>query len=425
MVSPDSTPSSNGARPGDDAGQPTGAAPDPMLASWAAIVLERWRMVAATMVAAIVAAVLVSLIWPDHYTAKTLLALNQTQAADPRAQLLSSQLPMLLPGFGGGSNDSKLVGTVLDSRSLKDSVENRFGERVRFTTTQDAADGSITVEVTDHDPERATRAAAAFPDLINGILARLSASSRGHKEHALRQQVALARRALDASEDSLVHFQRAQHVPDIEEQARQTIDAVVALQQQIAEKEVALSMLRRTATPDNPQLRSAVAELQALQRQVQQLSRGTAGQILLPLQTSPELKAVSLRLLGQYTTDQQVYISLLAALTQAEVDAVGDVPTVNVVDIPVVPEKPTGAPLPVVIALAAILGLLAGIAAAIGGVRMREAEADARYAPLFGAWRGFRADLAGLVRFRRRRRRHAVAAPAEAPVAAEADAEFS
>jgi uncharacterized protein involved in exopolysaccharide biosynthesis len=389
------------ARGPGDGDRGAGEAREPAFVAWVAVALDRWRFIAIVALTAVIAALVVGLLMPQSYVARTLLAPAPTQAA-PRAQFLNAQMPLMLAaGLSGTDPNTKIIGTLLESRSLTDSIHNRFGN-VRITATQKATDGSISVVIHARTPESAALAANAYPEFLNGILTRMAAEARRHKQAMLREQVGMARQELERSQDSLVAFERAQHAPDLEQQAKRTVDAAAELQQQIAEKEVALRVLRRTATPANPQLISAEAELASLRTQLEKFTRGGNGPVLLGLESSPELKARSVRLLGEYTKDQQVYLSLLAALTQAQIDDADQLPVVTVVDSAVLPVAPSGASLPIVGALAAVLGVLAGAVLAIAGDALDGAREDGRYARVFAAWRRFRGDLRMLGRSRRR-----------------------
>lgn len=371
--------------------------------------LDRWRVIAVTILTALIVAGAVRLIIPRKYAASTLIVLAQNQQ-DPRGQMLS-QVPSMLLGFMSPSSDAKLVAAVIASRSLADSMQNRF-DGVKITPTQNKNDGSITITIFDRDPRRALAAARAYPQLLNAILGHMTTETGVRKTRILRQQVALARQNLDESEAALVKFEHDQHAPAIEQQAQRTVDAAAGLQQQIAQRQVALAMLKRVATPDNPQVRGAEAELSQLRGQLNSIAQGGGeGQILVSLQQGPELKARSMRLLGEYTKDQQVYLALMGGLTQAEINGADDMPELNVIDEPVLPTEPAGAGLPTVLALALVLGSLMGIVLALSSDWLDRARKDARYAPIFAAWSRFRADTRRVLPF---------GAPAPAAVAMEA-----
>src|SRR5690606_21451061 len=161
-------------------------------------------------------------------------------------------------------------------------------------------------------------------------------------QRLLLAQLDAAGEQLTASEQRLLGFQEQRDLPEAESQARLTIEVAARLREAIIAKEMEVVQLRRTATPDNPALRSALAELSSLRQQFADLSagRGTDGDILIPLKASPELRIEATRLLRDYKKDEQIYIALTAALADAQIDAQNSLPVVGVLDAAGVPTIP-------------------------------------------------------------------------------------
>jgi tyrosine-protein kinase Etk/Wzc len=255
-----------------------------------------------------------------------------------------------------------MVDAILYSRSLRDSLDGRFGRgrRVQVRTTPEA---TIVVEVTHRDPALAEQVAAAYPDLINDMVIRLGILQHERRQEFLRRQVTEAHASLAGIEEQLVAFQTGSNAPELEEQARHTMDAAAQLQRRVVEKEIEVGQLRRMLTPDHPQLRAAESELAAWRQQLARLSSGTGGMdIFLPLQGSAELRSSAYRLAREMRAREQVYISLRGALEQAELEARKDLPVVSVIDAPLLPRTPSSPGLAPVLVVGALLGLCLGAA---------------------------------------------------------------
>jgi LPS O-antigen subunit length determinant protein (WzzB/FepE family) len=318
--------------------------------------------------AALVAAVLAGAAWallPKRYTARVALYVPQAQI-DPRLQGMMTQLPGALLGMGGlDAGDRKMVDAILHSRTLRDSLDVRFG-RHRKVNLRTTPEGAIAVDVTHRDPAWAQQIAAAYPELVNEMVISLGLVTHQRRQEFLRRQVTEAHDELTAIEEQLVEFQTVSNAPELEEQARQTIDAAAQLQRRVVEKEIEVGQLRRLLTPDHPELRAAEAELAAWRQQLARLGAGTGGRdIFVPLDGSPQLRAGAYRLARELRAREQVYISLRAALEQAELDARRDLPVVSVIDAPVVPDRPSSPGLVAVLVLGTIAGLLVGTAWAL------------------------------------------------------------
>jgi uncharacterized protein involved in exopolysaccharide biosynthesis len=352
------------------------------------LVRER-RLILATVALFVVAALAFIWLSPKSYTARTVLVQARTQQTSI-TQALLSQLPAGLASLGPGQvDDDREVRAVLASQSLADSVIERLGldgsaeAEVRSiiskrTEIRETPEGALAIEVTDGDPRRAAEIANVMPQLANAIMSRLSADAALHKQAFLQQQLAHARDRLNASEESMVRFQETRSAPEVKEQAVRTLDAAATLQEQIIKQQVLVAQLQRSATPDNPALKEAIATLNLWREQLRQLRMGQLDQsgILLSLQQSPELKADAARLLRRVTADEQLYGSLAMALAQTQIDAQSNLPVLTVLDRAAVPRTPRGVPLPIAVGIAALLGLVFGFVGAFMRSTIRSARLD-------------------------------------------------
>lgn len=349
-------------------------------------VLLRYRkQILVTAAAMMLGALAFALLRPRTYTARVMLFISSSQS-DMRSAF-GGQLPPGLPSFAlGVSNpNTKLVGVVLNSQSLADSVQRRAG-RAQERRIRNEQDGSITIEILHRDPERAARIANAYPDLINALVLKVGLDNAVRKQDFLESQLVSARERLELSEQQMVQFQRGRDAPEPEEQGRRTIEAAAQLQQRIAEKEIEVSQLRRALTPDNPELRSAEAELTAWRAQLRRLTSGGGGQVFLPLSESAELKATATRILREYGKNEQIYLTLTANLAQTQIDAKNSLPVVSVIDPASPPTRPTGAGVVVTVLAAAVLGVILGVFGALLREYLQAARREPRNADFFAAW---------------------------------------
>lgn len=369
-------------------------------------VLRGWRTVIGCAVAALAAAVLVTLVTPSRYIAGTVLV----PAAEPqsRSSMLLSQLPGGIGGLlgigGGSSSADRLIGALLKSRTLLDSIATRAGRTTaerkeirrlldKHTRLQRSADGSISVQVTADDPELAARVANTFPVMLNEAIARVSREAATRRRAFIDDQLRVAREDLVQSEDRMLQFQQRRSTPDLPEQARRTIDAAAELQREIYSAELDVARLRRVATEDNPDLRAAEAALATRRAQLSRLtsSQASTNGVLIPMGQGAELRMAATRLLREFTTDEKIYESLTAALAEAQIAANDNMPVLSVLDAAEPPPAPT---LPIVpLVVSPIFGLLLGGALVVArdvAQRMKEREEGAAF---FDAWASFKRDV--------------------------------
>lgn len=392
------------------AARPSDAADEVRILDLAAVLVRQWRLVVGCLVVFVVVGVVAYRLLPKQYNARTVLLPSQ-ETGDTRSQMLLSQVPVGLLGMAGGgagANQARIA-AILKSGSLVDSMVARLafqqgseGDRsVRevlgnHTEVRSGEGGAVVISVGSRDPQLAFRIASEFPSLVNALVLRLGAEAATHRQTFLEAQLAGARERLEASEQRLVAFQQSEDAPEVQEQARRTLEAAARLQQQIMEQEIRVAQLRRVATLDNPELRAAVAELSGWRSQLARLTgggRGGPNDVFVSLSESPELQLAATRLLREFKKDEQIYLSFSESLAEAQVTAKNDLPVVSVLDRPTMPTTPSSYPSILIAAVTALLGLGVGIALAF----LREYAANARRNPdnalFFRTWDAFKADF--------------------------------
>lgn len=372
-----------------------------------AILLRRWKTIVFSALAAVALAAGLLLLRPDSYEARTVLvpSAERGSGAGLRAELMA-QMPMALPvgGAGGGDAKQKLVEVILTSRSIADSMVARIaaepgpGSADESTIRRvlgrgvdvDASTvtGSIAITVAAPDPELAARIANTYPSLVNSIASSLAAQLAQRKEQFLEGQLSAAAERLTASEEKLVGFEKGRDAVDLQEQAKRTVEAASRLQQAITQQELKVAAIRRTATPNNPQLQAAEADLAARRQQLRQLMAGSQGngELFVPLSESSDLKVAAARVLRDYARDEQIYKSLTASLTQARMDASDNLPIVGVLDAASAPTEPATGHRLMILGIAGVAGLLAGLLIAFVGEYLRRMRVDPASDAFFSAW---------------------------------------
>jgi capsular polysaccharide biosynthesis protein len=376
-----------------------------------AILLRRWRTVLTILVAVLVAAGLYLLLRPATYTARTTLVPAPSKD-DGRSGLLAlnAKLPSMLPGLGvGGNSSQRQLGIIAKSHALQDSIVARMKqapitadqrERVPFilekrTSIKPNTDGSIVVEVRAPDARLAALLAQQFPSVINQIASYLARQAAAQKELFLQSQLSWARDRLVNSEQQLMSFQTSRDVPEVVEQAKQTVEAAAELQRDILEREVMVRQLSRFSTPNNPTLQKAIADLEARRDQLRRITSSTTKDysVFVPFRTSPELKLSTARLLREFSTEEQRYLALTASLAQAQIDANDNLSVISVLDAPAIPDRRSDARPLKVFVVAVVLGLFFGTLYAFGREYMDAARARSENDAFFTAWGQFKRDV--------------------------------
>jgi tyrosine-protein kinase Etk/Wzc len=380
----------------------------------ATVVLRRWSVVAATLAAILLATILAVWLRSEMYFASVVVLPNQEEGKlNAQFAAMAARLPVALNPMSASSSNEEIVHVVLESRTLADTVaaEQRLRERWNLSSSEAARarlvdrtrfetddTGAITIQVRDEDPVLAASIANAYPRQLNRLIAQLSDQLARRKEEFLQTKLAEARGELEAAEDQLVDFQRGRMLPQVEEQARQTIEAAAELRQAIMERELELAQLRRFATPENPRYRAVASELGSLRGQLGRLTRGgtrgsngEGGDVFVSLREAPELGVDYARLYREFLEKEQIFEILTGGLAQARIDASRDLPIVTIVDPAIEPSSPSRRA-KVILVMGGFLGLVIGVFGAFVVEGVEQARRNPENREFFAAWQKAKKD---------------------------------
>ncbi|MGA9862854.1 MAG: GNVR domain-containing protein [Terriglobales bacterium] len=259
------------------------------------LLLERKRFIVRFVLGAFVLAIMVSLLLPVQYEAKTVLlppAQNSSIGTALMGQLGNlGSLGSLASLAGGGlglKNPADMYVSLLTSRTVEDAMIQRFGlmqeyhekrmsdtrkefER-RTTAVAGTKDGLIRLSVEDHDPKRAAELANGYVEEFRKLSASLAITEAARRRLFFEQQVQQSKDKLTEAEEAMTKTQQATGVLQIDSQARSLIESAAILRAQVVAKQVQIEGMRSFATDDNPGLVLAKQELAALQSQLEHLA---------------------------------------------------------------------------------------------------------------------------------------------------------
>jgi uncharacterized protein involved in exopolysaccharide biosynthesis len=365
-----------------------------------AVLFRHWRMILGVTLVTMLAAGAVAALLPRNYRAR--IVLYPAEGKQSPQSLLGGQNPLAMLAMGSvGNPNRQLIGLVMQSRSLHDTIARRVGAPERAKVDAGRPDGSIIVDVYDPDPVKAARIANLYPDVTNASISRIGVDAAERRRQALDAQLAGARERMNRAEERLTRFLRDQQGgPELAAQATATLQAAAGLQRDIGELEIRVAGLRRTATAENPELRAAEADLGARRAQLRRLTTSGAGPALPSLNRSSELKVAAVREMREAEEAQQIYTTLRAQLLGAEMDVSKDLPAVSVLDPALVPGAPETVSWRLVMVLSLLMGLALGSGIVLLRAFLRSAREVADHREVFSAYDQFKTEVAGTVPIR-------------------------
>lgn len=304
-----------------------------------------------------------------------------------------------LSNFSGASLAGGLMGTrtlagpmlgIISSRTMQDYLINRFNlEKVykvhylidarkiltrRTNAKEDKPTGIVSITVTDTSPARARDMAAAYVEELNVLIANMD-SSTGHRERLfLEQRVKEVQSGLEQSEKELGQFSSRTETMDQATQSKAILDAITNVQGQLIAAESELQALQATFSPNNVRIKQAEAKVDALRGELQRMQ----GTKVSDVENSDESQSFptlrQLPLLGatyqdlvRHTRSLEVAYSLLnAELEASKIEEAEEIPSVKVLDPPVIPQKKISPRRMLLIAVGALSSFLIGLLWVIG-----------------------------------------------------------
>jgi uncharacterized protein involved in exopolysaccharide biosynthesis len=342
------------------------------------------------------AALLIAIVIPSRYAATTRLMPPDPPAGAGMAMLagIAGKMGATLGALGGdllGMNTSAdLFAGVLQSRTVQNELIAKYdlrrvyGERRlvdarkelgrRTDISIDRKSGILTVQVTDHDPKRATELAEEYVGQLNNVVTQLNTSSAHRERVFLEERLQEVKTDLETAEKDFSRFSSKNGAIDIKEQGKAMVEAAAILEGQLIAAQTELQGLRQIYTDQNIRVRTMQARIAELRRQLLKMGgKGEAEGTRTSTQESeqdelypsirklPILGVTYADLYRRMKVEETVFETLTQQYEIAKVQEAKEVPSVKVLDPAEIPERKVFPPRILLTLLGALLALAAGV----------------------------------------------------------------
>jgi capsule polysaccharide export protein KpsE/RkpR len=242
--------------------------------------------------------------------------------------------------------------------------------------------------VTDRDPKRAAAMAGAYVQELNTLVAQLSTSSARRERIFLEERLEAVKQDLESSEKDFSEFASSKGAIDIPVQGKAMVETAAALEGRLIAAQSELEGLKQIYSDNNFRVRSSEARVNELRQQLQRLSgradnRSEAGDDPAADEPYPTLR--QLPILGvpyadkmrRLKVEEAVFETLTKQYEMAKVQEAKEIPTVKVLDAPVVPEHKSFPPRLVIMIIGTICAIMVGMVWVLGHARWQEIDPDA------------------------------------------------
>jgi len=253
----------------------------------------------------------------------------------------------------------------------------------RTTIKEDRKSGVISIAVADRDPRRAQEMAQAYVDALNGLVAKVSTSSARRERVFLEDRLKSVKQSLDTASQQFSEFASKSGTLNVPDQTKAMVDSEASLQGQLVAAESELEGLRQIYTDSNVRVKTLEARVASLKHQVDQMSGAGAdltsaqGDIPGGFPSIRKLPLVGVRWANLYReskVQETVYELLTQEYEMAKIQEAKEIPSVNVLDPPMVPERKSFPPRTLIVLVGAVLAFTLGCVFVIGAATWHHSD---------------------------------------------------
>ncbi|MXN73708.1 polysaccharide biosynthesis tyrosine autokinase [Burkholderia sp. 4701] len=264
------------------------------------------------------------------------------------------------------AGDVSLLVAAIDARPNARFVVRRFSKQKMLAKLQ--KDLAITEKGKDQSGVIGVKYESDDPVLAAGVLneiadnyvrqnANRKAATAEKSLQFLNAQIPEVEGQLRRVEDRLNAYQNKHEVVDLTEQAKAMLGQAVTAQTSLFELEQKRKALASMFTPEHPQLASLDQQIAAARASVSTFE-GAISRL-------PDAQQNVVRLRRDVTVQTEIYVGLLNSIQQLRLATASKIGNVRVIDHAIVPDEPLRPKPVLVVVLAAVVGLLAGVCVAI------------------------------------------------------------
>lgn len=314
------------------------------------------------------------IIIPKMYTSQARIMPPEVSGTNPAMLAALAQsttnhdmLGSLALSLLGGHNNGALFVDLLESASVSGRLIDRFqllsvyhkryrvdaakvlARRTRIS--EDKKSGVLTISVQDSDPVRARDLTQAYLDELNVLVNRTSRSSAHQERVFIETRLVEVKKKLSRAQEALSEFSSSHTAIDLKEQARATVETQAKAQGELIAVQSELDSLEQLYGDKNIRVRSAEARIASLKHELEKMGGSPAplstvtatdadtAPLFLPLRQVPRLAVPYANLYREVQVQETVYNLLTQQYEIARIQEAKDVPVVNIIDAPGIPEK--------------------------------------------------------------------------------------
>ena len=265
-----------------------------------------------------------------------------------------------MAGFGKASSGGMLLGilkgdtvvdAIIDKFNLMEELEQDIRLNARkavlknLQTNEDTQSGIVSIAYLAKDPQQAADITNAWVEQLQMKLREMAFNQAQEQRIFFENQLMQAQQELTEAETAMMKYQQSSGVLALESQTASMLASIASLRNQIAAKNVEISSLSSYTRKDNPRLRLAQSQLEAMTKELKRLeeeqkrsdrqlrqNRAVSGDLLASLGSVPELSVEYQRYYRALRIANAKYETMLRQYENAKLSEASDLSTLQIVD---------------------------------------------------------------------------------------------
>lgn len=220
-------------------------------------------------------------------------------------------------------------------------LENTYHEKVvkAFLSNLDMEvqdEGDLTITVYDESAQKAADIANYMIAKLNEINTRISITNAKANREFIEKRYLQNVNDINRLESDMKDFQQKYGVVAVPQQIEATVKAMSTIYGELAQKEIAFNVLKRTYGEKSPLTSNAQIEVQEIQKKINSLNAGNGNSkdvnLLIPFKQAPELAYKYLKIYKDLEIQYKILEFVQPMYEQAKVEEARNTPSVLILD---------------------------------------------------------------------------------------------
>jgi uncharacterized protein involved in exopolysaccharide biosynthesis len=317
------------------------------------IITRRRRFIISFVLVVTIAAVIISVLLPEWYEAKTLILPPKEDgfklgwSGDGIDEIISLTSGIELPVMATPTDVyARILGSralaqrVIETNQLAEHYEMEPGEEDLYLKVEELSEfrvtpeGLLEVSYLDKDARKAAEIANSYGRELDRLNRQIAGDRARVVREFLEKRVDEVARELEDARTELRNFQNENKAVDLDRQTQLAIEAAVGLKVSLAENEIELSVKRKTLSATHPEVILLQRRVNEIKRQITQLEFGgpDSSYLNLPIAEVPRLRVRYAELSSRVAVSEALHKILTEQFEQAKIQEKMNTPTISVID---------------------------------------------------------------------------------------------